>query len=138
MESFELCLAFLLGASVGYTVRAAISNLRRAEVRRQRREELARAVDREMVVQEQAGSGFAWVDRRSCSDNHALFRHSQDALAARFSGDLWNDNQMPSGPLPVMTGEASSLGCSGQTNNRRSRPTCGKLINRYCQRIGGE
>ena len=57
---FELYLAFLLGASVGYTVRAAISNLRRAKVRRQRREELSRSapLDREMVVQEQAGAQY--------------------------------------------------------------------------------
>jgi hypothetical protein len=57
-EGFQLCLAFLLGASVGYAVRAAISNVRRAKVRRQRGEEVARsaALDREMMVQEQAGT----------------------------------------------------------------------------------
>jgi hypothetical protein len=63
-EGFELCVAFLLGASVGYAIRAAISSVRRAEARRQRGEELARshaseysaALDRQMVVQEQASS----------------------------------------------------------------------------------
>jgi hypothetical protein len=58
-ESFELCVAFLLGASVGYAIRAAISSVRRAEARRQRGEELARshaseysaALDRQMVAQ---------------------------------------------------------------------------------------
>jgi hypothetical protein len=50
-ESFELCFAFLLGASVGYAVRAAISNVRRAKVRRQRREEHYRALDHSAKVE---------------------------------------------------------------------------------------
>ena len=61
-DSFQQCFAFLLGGSVGYAIRAAISNIRRANVRRQRRRELARyapehsALDRQMVAQEQASS----------------------------------------------------------------------------------
>jgi hypothetical protein len=45
--SFELCFAFLLGASVGYALRAAISRVRRANVRKRRREEFARLHARE-------------------------------------------------------------------------------------------
>jgi hypothetical protein len=34
----ELCVAFLLGAAVGYAIRAAISSIRRANIRRRREE----------------------------------------------------------------------------------------------------
>jgi hypothetical protein len=34
----ELCVAFLLGAAVGYAIRAAISSVRRANIRRRREE----------------------------------------------------------------------------------------------------
>jgi hypothetical protein len=50
-DGFELCLAFLLGASVGYAFRAAISNIRRAKVRRQRREEYYRALEHSAKVE---------------------------------------------------------------------------------------
>jgi hypothetical protein len=42
-EGLQLCVAFLLGASVGYAIRAAISSVRRAKVRRQGAKELAHA-----------------------------------------------------------------------------------------------
>jgi hypothetical protein len=45
--SFELCFAFVLGASVGYALRAAISSVRRANVRQRRREDFARLRARE-------------------------------------------------------------------------------------------
>jgi hypothetical protein len=50
-EGVELCLSFLLGASVGYALRAAISNVRRAKVQQRRQEELARLYAREQSAQ---------------------------------------------------------------------------------------
>ena len=50
-EGFELCLAFLLGASIGYAVRAAISNIRRAKVQQRRRAERARLYALEQSAQ---------------------------------------------------------------------------------------
>ena len=78
-EGLQLCLAFLLGASVGYSVRATISSVRRAKVRQRRQEELAllyacehsTALDRQLVADEQATQSLTASPALagSCSDN---------------------------------------------------------------------
>jgi hypothetical protein len=49
-ESFELCLAFLLSAAVGYSIRAAISRSTTSKARQRREEELVRRAHKQMRV----------------------------------------------------------------------------------------
>jgi hypothetical protein len=79
---FELCLSFLLGASVGYALRAAISSIRRAKVRKQRREEVDRSavLDRETVVQEQAGTQYLAASPALAGAAAAIIREIESGI----------------------------------------------------------
>jgi hypothetical protein len=75
---FELCLSFLLGASVGYAFRAAISSIRRAKSRQRRREELARSAA--LDLQEQAGTQYLAASPALAGAAAAIIREIESGI----------------------------------------------------------